>query len=639
MYATFTPLQWASWLHDTADVHRTDWFHRASPELLSRALSHRDTIARLTDADRIALCDYTGRILRLLEDDSAAHCMAAQVNGKRCPYRSGNGLPYCKRHSNHGLPLLAHDDDGATSHGLSYVCFGCGQANDDHPTDSEEADGVYTFNYTTCAASIAAACAAEALGADLPSDAKGYQPLANPAQTYPDRHHLEAYHVNMLTWQWELHVIDSPRFDKSPDGERRMETILSVTGRIRFMHAVHKACDKYGDGGPALSWPSVYAYMQRHNRAFLVSRELCLFDQWFAQLQAKRQELLSKGGSSSPARRPPASVNSSPPRAATSTPADSTPISSPLPALLLRKFGIDHALLVVRTCAAASVHIPAAYADMDGADCRPIYFADGTAYLKLMLAQLAAGLGLTAAPLRAPEAALLAFLDGLHIVRRSFKPSGAREAANRRYLELGRSFSRAPLALWTGRPPRSRKNNYKSCFDNNNAAGVDFDRIIALGFCEGPLHYLPCIVNPIACIFKTVPTYKIRNVVDVKQSGVNDFLARFSCQLSDIHGVLESLQPEDALGKIDLTDAFCCWPTASSDCDYQGFQNSATREYYRYRYSMRQIVEKKMLEARVVAPTQNISHKLADVHDFPAVKSFSENYTRDTARPRWRLRA
>eukprot|EP00873_Tetraselmis_striata_P004519 jgi/Tetstr1/424783/TSEL_001480.t1 len=263
-----------------------------------------------------------------------------------------------------------------------------------------------------------------------------------------------------------------------------------------------------------------------------------------------------------------------------------------------------------------------------------------------MLAQLAAGLGLTAAPLRAPEAELQAFLDGLRIVRRSFKPSGAREAANRRYLELGCRGDSAPPTLtwtippghaagwaewyrgqagtadsirgvytpglrvntaallmsphvpsdlkaqllegaplmWTGRPPRSRKNNYKSCFDNNNAAGVDFDRIIALGFCEGPLHYLPWIVNPIACIIKTVPTYKVRNVVDFKQSGVNDCLARVSCQLSDIHGVLEALQPGDALGKIDLTDAFFCWPTASSDCDYQGFQHPATGEYYRYRY-------------------------------------------------------
>jgi len=34
------------------------------------------------------------------------------------------------------------------------VCFGCGQPSDDHPSDSEEADGVYTFNCTTCPGSI-----------------------------------------------------------------------------------------------------------------------------------------------------------------------------------------------------------------------------------------------------------------------------------------------------------------------------------------------------------------------------------------------------------------------------------------------------------------------------------------------------
>eukprot|EP00873_Tetraselmis_striata_P021043 jgi/Tetstr1/441307/TSEL_029558.t1 len=45
--------------------------------------------------------------------------------------------------------------------------------------------------------------------------------------------------------------------------------------------------------------------------------------------------------------------------------------------------------------------------------------------------------------------------------------------------------------------------------------------------------------------------------------------------------------------------------------------------------SMRQIVEKTMLEAHVVAPTQNISHKLADVHDFPAVKAFLENIDKE----------
>eukprot|EP00873_Tetraselmis_striata_P033040 jgi/Tetstr1/453304/TSEL_040296.t1 len=66
-------------------------------------------------------------------------------------------------------------------------------------------------------------------------------------------HHLEAYYVNMLTWHWELpHVVDSPLFDKNTDGERRVETILDVAGRIRFMHAVHKAWENR-DGGPALS--------------------------------------------------------------------------------------------------------------------------------------------------------------------------------------------------------------------------------------------------------------------------------------------------------------------------------------------------------------------------------------------------
>eukprot|EP00873_Tetraselmis_striata_P040500 jgi/Tetstr1/460764/TSEL_005949.t1 len=369
LYATFTPVQWANGLHGAAEVHRTDWFHLTNLVLLSRAQAHRDSIARLTDVDRTAFFDYTGRILRLLEGDSAAHCMAAQGNGQGCPNRSSNGLPYCKRHSNHGLPLLAHDDDGVTGHGHSYACFGCGQPSDDHPSDSEDADGVHTFNCATCAASITAACAAKALGADRfsaprseptaplapftltsavynklveaiaaltgkvdrvvresrllkaqaqdaapravpaaprpppeaapsnyttpaellpplldllptkPIDDKarqwhelhGYQPPANPAQPYPDRHHLEAYHIHMIPWHWELlHVVDSPLFDNSPDGEWRVETILGVTGRIRLMHAVQKACE-HGDGGPALSWPSAYAYMQRYHRTYLLA--------------------------------------------------------------------------------------------------------------------------------------------------------------------------------------------------------------------------------------------------------------------------------------------------------------------------------------------------------------------------------
>lgn len=74
-------------------------------------------------------------------------------------------------------------------------------------------------------------------------------------------------------------MVDSPLLYDSPDDERRVETIMSVTGRFRFMHAVHiyKALE-HGDGGPAVSWLSVYAYMLRYHRTYLASREMSLFD-------------------------------------------------------------------------------------------------------------------------------------------------------------------------------------------------------------------------------------------------------------------------------------------------------------------------------------------------------------------------
>lgn len=62
LYATFTPMLRANWRwHDTAEVHRTVWLHITNPVLLSRAPAHRDTIARLADADRTAFFNDTFR--------------------------------------------------------------------------------------------------------------------------------------------------------------------------------------------------------------------------------------------------------------------------------------------------------------------------------------------------------------------------------------------------------------------------------------------------------------------------------------------------------------------------------------------------------------------------------------------------
>eukprot|EP00873_Tetraselmis_striata_P006655 jgi/Tetstr1/426919/TSEL_017132.t1 len=288
----------------------------------------------MTDTDRIALFyDDTGRILCFLEADAAAHCMVAEVYGKRCPYRRSNGLPYYKRHNISGLPLMAHDDDGVTGHGDIDVWFGCGHLSDDHPSDSEEADGASTHRWgdKSCRTYIKSY---HGSSKDHIMDACG-RPLSSP-QFYGNRAYLH-------------HVVDSPLFDASPDGERRVETtILSVTGRIRFMHAVQKAYE-HGDGGPAPSWPSVYAYMQRYHRTYLASREFSMFDQWFPRLACRVDGHARRG------------------------------VSQPLRCALLK----------------------------------PIE--------------------------------LLAFIERLSVVRRSFNPSaGSRKAANRRYMELGYAATTRP---------------------------------------------------------------------------------------------------------------------------------------------------------------------------------------------------
>eukprot|EP00873_Tetraselmis_striata_P020629 jgi/Tetstr1/440893/TSEL_029165.t1 len=220
--------------------------------------------------------------------------------------------------------------------------------------------------------------------------------------------------------------------------------ISTAAGLLRMLSSCSPAAM-----GPALSGPLCRQRQKQgfwYHRACLASHELSLFGQWFSRLQTKQMGPLREGVAPhlhddlqrqliSAAR--PAPTASTGHQKTSQHPAHE-PITqlypnSPLPALLLRKFGIDHALLIVRTSAAACIHILAAYANLDGADCRLIYSTDGTAYPKLMLTQRATGLGLTADPL----AELLSFIDGLRAVRRCFKPAGSRKAANRRYLEVG----------------------------------------------------------------------------------------------------------------------------------------------------------------------------------------------------------
>lgn len=136
---------------------------------------------------------------------------------------------------------------------------------------------------------------------------------------------------------------------------------------------------------------------------------------------------------------------------------------------------------------------------------------------------------------------------------------------------------------WTGRPPRVRKSNYKSCHEHKVVAGSEFDRFIAHCYIEGPLQYVPWTVNAIACVVKYVP-FKARNVVDFTRSDVNPNIARMDCKLDDLHTVLPQIRRGSGLFKFDLEDAFYNWPVYVGDADYTGFRHPVTGEYYRYRF-------------------------------------------------------
>lgn len=136
---------------------------------------------------------------------------------------------------------------------------------------------------------------------------------------------------------------------------------------------------------------------------------------------------------------------------------------------------------------------------------------------------------------------------------------------------------------WTGRPPRVRKKNYKSCDEHKAVAGAEFDRFIAHQYIEGPLQYPPWTVSAIACVVKYVP-FKARNVVDFTRSDVNPHIARLECDLDRLAEVLPKIQRGSGLFKFDLEDAFYNWPVYVGDADYTGFRHPVTGEYYRYRF-------------------------------------------------------
>ena len=309
---------------------------------------------------------------------------------------------------------------------------------------------------------------------------------------------------------------------------------------------------------------------------------------------------------------------------------------------IAERHGSD-APLFLRCCAALVACAPASLRLLD--DVSPIEYegpggVPSPVYSKLMLIHIAAAAGLPVeVPVHAPVAELLRFLsDHTAMARRRFGTT------QRRYLLLGlrhegppgltlavppsspgswspwwtrqatsrddvfnrfscgirvnvaalRACPHVPADLkdallyghtysWTGCPPQCRKKNYKSCVTFADEAAVEFDRIIAAGFAEGPLDYVPWTLNPIACIVKTSP-YKVRNIVDMLRSQVNEHLLRTPCVLDGLPEAVACLQWSDLLWKLDMTDAFHSWLLHWADLEFHGWRHPRTGHYYRYRF-------------------------------------------------------
>ena len=148
---------------------------------------------------------------------------------------------------------------------------------------------------------------------------------------------------------------------------------------------------------------------------------------------------------------------------------------------------------------------------------------------------------------------------------------------------LQEGLRRGHKIVWTGCPLRTLKRNYVSCHTHAEAAGALFDSLHAHGWLEGPLVYTPHTVSAIACIVKLEP-YKVRLVVDSTRAGLNDLMARLPCLMDDIDAVVPQLRRGDWLSKLDIADAFYCWPLAPEDCDFMGVRHPRTGEAYRFRF-------------------------------------------------------
>ena len=111
-------------------------------------------------------------------------------------------------------------------------------------------------------------------------------------------------------------------------------------------------------------------------------------------------------------------------------------------------------------------------------------------------------------------------------------------------------------------PERHHGRHYGGALDHPDKLQAEHERMLARGYVEGPLLYVPHVVQSLGGIWKP-DKGKWRTIVDATSSGVNPACLPLECVYDTLADAVAGMAPGCLLSSFDLTDAFLNWRTSS----------------------------------------------------------------------------
>ena len=131
-------------------------------------------------------------------------------------------------------------------------------------------------------------------------------------------------------------------------------------------------------------------------------------------------------------------------------------------------------------------------------------------------------------------------------------------------------------------PKQYHGKHYGGALEHPEKLQSEHERMLARGFVEGPLMYVPWIVQSLGGVWK-MDKEKWRTIVDATSSGVNPACVPLECQYDMLSDAVKGMRPGCRLSSFDLTDAFLNWPYDQTCSDLMGYRDTKG-EYFRYRF-------------------------------------------------------